>query len=959
MAYYKYGADDGFNKTYLYVTTDSPNYSKSQYKVTFYYGIIATSRHTHVPSHDTVTVSATGYSSQTFVPSHASGTLDPGEWFNYGSKTVYFPKKENKYTATVSVKIVSRWNVTTTSTATATFTVPALEQYSIKFDAHKPSGASGSVTNMPISSLAKYYGKPLTLWANRPKLTNYTFTGWYSAGKMYQPSGTLTAEGNRTLYAQWSYDNPPTIKTLPQNVTLANANNGGKAVKNFSGATVQIKGAKPYTGRTITSIKLTIGSQSATISGSALSPSGDGTISIPKLTVAGTFTPTITITDSASKSMTYSLKALTVMNPTWQKTIDVDAAPPAIDSSGKPILTKFEVYNYNSSPPAYETATVNFKASVDGANAWSFNYVFGEKYVSNPLITTPNVSVRLTYVHYDTIEKEYRKAFFSTSRNCSFSNGIYNTMFVSGADPTQYPNFTSRVWWCAVNDPLYFPDLNYIEVGSNDTAVKGLAKVGSYLGAIKQSKTTDTAIYLIYPTSFDEETTYAVKQGVQGIGALAKYTFNILGDETLFLSPNGVMAIVEGADEQHKVQNRSYYVDKKLLAEDSLEDAYSFVYDGKYWLSVVGDEAHCYVLDGNQRNSWGNDRTVLVYECYYLDNIPARCFVKYDNDLIFSTGNEICRMKKKTDADPFIDDFRYGNEKAYNKTVVAWYNPVDITQAEFEADKTHYWVMVGDEYVQCTEDDVWDADETYYEYINIYNDDPTQFYVLNEDGDFVQCQPYIIAVITEDEFDEDPTQYYTFANNTYTQCQVGDTFDPDETYYVQTAYDEDETYYTLVRVTVPVQAEWSTVFDDDGSLHYYKTMQKKGNIVSVLPLDDVIEYDEVTITEEEFNENKKKYFLLIDDEYVQCKADDEFDESATYYIEHRSSTKVFVKKDGNDEVEIQRTFSRSSKVPSEMVLRKKFKKYKRLQFILRNDEAEDFGVDQIVKSYMLKSYTKK
>lgn len=912
MAYYKYGADNGQYKTYLYVTTDSPNYSNSQYKVTFYYGIIATNYHIHMPSRDTVTVSATGYTTSQFTPSHSGGNLDPGDWYNYGSKTVYFPKKENKYTATVSVK--TQTGVRGVTTATATFTVPALAQYTISYDAHKPSGASGSVTNMPIMSQTKYYGKPLTLFGNRPKLTYYTFTGWYSEGKMYQPSGTLTAEGNRTLYAQWSYDNPPTIKTLPQKVTLDNANNGGKAVKNFSGATVQIKGAKPYTGRTITSIKLTIGSQTATISGSALDSDGNGTVSIAKLTVAGTFTPTITITDSASKSMTYSLKALTVVNPTWQKTIEVDAAPPAIDSSGKPILTKFEVYNYTTS--AYETATVNFKASDVGTTSWSFNYIFGEKYVSNPLITTPNVSVRLTYVHYDTIEKEYRKAFFSTSRNCSFSNGIYNTMFVSGADPTQYPNFTSRVWWCAVNDPLYFPDLNYIEVGSNDTAVKGLAKVGSYLGAIKQSKTTDTAIYLIYPTSFDEETTYAVKQGVQGIGALAKYTFNILGDETLFLSPNGVMAIVEGADEQHKVQNRSYYVDKKLLAEDSLEDAYSFVYDGKYWLSVVGDEAHCYVLDGNQRNSWGNDRTVLVYECYYLDNIPAKCFVKFDNDLIFSTGNEICRMKKKTDANPFIDDFRYGNEMAYNKTEVAWYNPVDITQAEFEADKTHYWVMVDDEYVQCTEDDVWDADETYYEYINLYVTDPTQFYTMDADGNYTQCT--------------DPAEY-----------------------------DPDETYYTLVRVTVPVQAEWSTVFDDDGSLHYYKTMQKKGNIVSVLPLDDVIEYDEVTITEEDFNANKKKYFLLIDDVYVQCRADDEFDENATYYVEHRSSTKVFVKKDNNEEVEIQRTFSRSTKIPSEMVLRKKFKKYKRLQFILRNNEAEDFGVDQIVKSYMLKSYTKK
>jgi hypothetical protein len=390
-------------------------------------------------------------------------------------------------------------------------------------------------------------------------------------------------------------------------------------------------------------------------------------------------------------------------------------------------------------------------------------------------------------------------------------------MFVGGVEPSDFTNYTSRVWWSAINNPLYFPDTNYIEVGSNDTAVQGLTKVGDYLAVIKQSKTTDTAIFLLYPTSFEEQTTYAVKQGVQGVGALSRYSFNILGDETLFLSPKGVMAIVPTQDEEHKVQNRSYFVDKRLLTEDGIENAYSFVFDGKYYLAI--GNGHCYVLDGNQRNSWGNDRTVLVYECYYLENIPANCFVKYQDRLVFSTLEEVCVV-----GDTHMDAY-------------------DITAEQKEP--------------------------------------------------------------------------------------------------------------------VPVKAEWSTIFDDDGSLHYYKTMQKKGNLVSILPLENEQPYKAITITEDIFNDDKSHYFVFDGEKYVQCTESDVFSEEQTYYIESRSKTRIFVKKDDKPEVEIERKFGLNSDIPSEMFLNKKFKKYKRLQFIIRNEADEDFGIDEIVKNYTVGNYAKK
>ena len=166
------------------------------------------------------------------------------------------------------------------------------------------------------------------------------------------------------------------------------------------------------------------------------------------------------------------------------------------------------------------------------------------------------------------------------------------------------------------------------------------------------------------------------------------------------------------------------------------------------------------------------------------------------------------------------------------------------------------------------------------------------------------------------------------------------------------AYNEDEE-------NVPVKAEWSTIFDDDGSLHYYKTMQKKGNLVSILPIENELPYTPVTVEEADFNADKTHYWILEDGKYIQCTESDEYSADTQYYIENRSNTKVLVKKDDKDPVEIERKFGLNSNIPSELFINKKFKKYKRLQFILRNDADEDFGVDEIVKNYTVGNYAKK
>ena len=124
-------------------------------------------------------------------------------------------------------------------------------------------------------------------------------------------------------------------------------------------------------------------------------------------------------------------------------------------------------------------------------------------------------------------------------------------------------------------------------------------------------------------------------------------------------------------------------------------------------------------------------------------------------------------------------------------------------------------------------------------------------------------------------------------------------------------------------------------------------------------IENDLPYKAVSITEGEFNADKTMYFTLTGEGYTRCTEESEYDPAETYYVENRSRTEVYVKKDDKDEVKIERSFGLSSDIPSEMYLNKKFKKYKRLQFIIRNESGENFGIDEIVKNYTLGNYAKR
>lgn len=455
--------------------------------------------------------------------------------------------------------------------------------------------------------------------------------------------------------------------------------------------------------------------------------------------------------------------------------------------------------------------------------------------------------------------KEQRSAFGSCRKVLNFGNNIYNNVFLSSTTERDYRN---RVWYCAANDPAYFPDNNFIEVGADDKEVMGLIKVGSYLGIVKKGSGTETSIYLAYATSFEDETTYAVKQSVSGIGAISTGAFNILNEEPLFLSGEGVMGInIAETDTGKQIRNRSFFINKRLKAESAPENAISFVFNGMYYLALNN---HCYVLDGSQKSSWANEKTNLQYECYYLENIPAQCFARFDGDLCFTdfTGN-LCRFKKDGELLAYVDEYS--------------------SHAEWSTDEPP---SVGQD------------GKLRYNLEDLAGTSGEELYLTDENGDYLG------------DMDEEFNRFIILGG---TAAEDETIVDADNNYYTVIEIEEDADTgekSAIVAEGVPIKAVWSTIADDDEMVHFFKNLTKKGFVLSFIP-------------------------------------------------ESNNGVEISLKPDEKEPIVIGTLNIEETTLPYDMFVRKKVKKYKRLQIICTNKSYNDnFGVDQIIKTYTVGNYSK-
>lgn len=275
-------------------------------------------------------------------------------------------------------------------------------------------------------------------------------------------------------------------------------------------------------------------------------------------------------------------------------------------------------------------------------------------------------------------------------------NGAIDRMFVSGN-----PDFVNQDWYCQINDGFYFGDLWYSVLGQDGSAIVGYSVINDRLAAHKSEAEEGRNIILRKGELVNDKPTFPIIGSLMGRGALGKYGFGYLGSDPLFLTDLGVMAITAADITGEKYsQNRSFYINEELTAEEKLADAFAFVWRDFYLLSM--GTGRVYLLDGLQKAYERNTPySSYQYECYYWENVPARVMWEdVEGRLCFGTvGGDIFR---------FYDNVT--SQKSYNDVgapIKARWDIPDLSGERFYENKTFRYFSVVLAAAIATRVEVW------------------------------------------------------------------------------------------------------------------------------------------------------------------------------------------------------------------------------------------------------------
>ena len=211
--------------------------------------------------------------------------------------------------------------------------------------------------------------------------------------------------------------------------------------------------------------------------------------------------------------------------------------------------------------------------------------------------------------------------------------GSMDRVFITGN-----PNEPNYDWFSAVNDPLFFGDVNYGQIGKQGSEITGYSIIDGNLATHKANDDNGRNIF-IRVGQLDTEredltpVEFPVTQIIQGSGAIAPGSFAYV-TEPLYLTSDGVYATTPYEyNGRLYAQRRSFYLDGMLQKEEHPEKAIAVAWNDFYALALNGK---MYILDTLQRDNTNVARaSQYQYEGYYFTNIPARVFFINEGLLYF------------------------------------------------------------------------------------------------------------------------------------------------------------------------------------------------------------------------------------------------------------------------------------------------------------------------------------
>ena len=271
--------------------------------------------------------------------------------------------------------------------------------------------------------------------------------------------------------------------------------------------------------------------------------------------------------------------------------------------------------------------------------------------------------------------------------------GSNNRVFLSGN-----PDYRNILMYSYIEDITYFPVENVIKIGLEVVPITGMIKLNNgKLAVLKPVSDTDSTIFYIGYGTYNGNEAFPLEGSTKGEGNIAKYAHDILINDPLILTKNGVFAINTAIlNDERYVYHRSYYIDTKLKQEQNLEQAMGIVNDGKYYLAI-NDKV--YVADSRFKSTSSYSRySDYQYEWYYWTNIPVKVWFVWNNKLYFGDkyGN-ICTFRDDTDNNRYKDNTE-NVEAEWNSIILDLNRPANkknIKRISISSNPTNSKLVVG------------------------------------------------------------------------------------------------------------------------------------------------------------------------------------------------------------------------------------------------------------------------
>lgn len=309
-------------------------------------------------------------------------------------------------------------------------------------------------------------------------------------------------------------------------------------------------------------------------------------------------------------------------------------------------------------------------------------------------------------------------------------NGANDRLFVSGnpdygeGSDGELFSYINYDWFSQQYDPTYFGDTWYAKLGSDSSAIMGYSIINNYLAAHKDKNELTQSVLIREGDLIDSSPAFPLINTLQGAGAISKYCFSYLATEPVFLSSLGIYAVTaQDITGEKYAQDRSYYLEGKLLKEENLEDAFAITWKD-YYVLCVND--HAYVLDGLQPIHTDKSRPYATrqYAGFYFTNIPATCFFEYKDELYFGTKTgKIYKFYTDPQAlESYSDD---------GEPITCVWETADISEKKFYKNKTYRYIALrcmpaiySSVHVEAQKNGIWQevkSDEITLKYLSFAN----------------------------------------------------------------------------------------------------------------------------------------------------------------------------------------------------------------------------------------------